>query len=111
MINEETIVKSFQLAKKDIFNLYEHFNAMKSEVEMLKIKNQQLALEVAQFKPVVKNVKQVANKQYIASKSGKKVHQANCLFARNISKENKIIFRTKTNALNEGYNLCSCLAY
>ena len=103
---ENKVQKSFELARKDVYKLYEHFNLMRNEIEELKKTNKEILLTMAKGKST-----SAIKKQYVVSKQGSKVHQANCLFARNISKKNKIIFSTKTKALNAGYKLCSCLAY
>ncbi len=115
-ISVENVRSSFQLAKKDIYVLYKHVNIVKKEIEELKRANTHLTKQLLS-KPIKKSTKKVVRstkrttKTYVASKTGKKVHQANCLFARNIKKGNRVLFRTKTKALNENYKLCSCLAY
>jgi hypothetical protein len=58
---------------------------------------------------VVKTVVKRPKKVYIASINGKIVHEKNCPFARNIKKDSRIVFRSKTKAFNEGYNPCSCI--
>lgn len=90
---ETNVINSFDLAKKDIYALHQHIKVLWQEVEQLKTQ------------------KNVTNYTYVASKKGKKAHQANCLFARKINKENKLVFGTKTEALNDGFKLCSCLSY
>lgn len=69
------VQKSFDLAKKDVYKLYEHFNCMKSEMEELRKNNSQMMLAIARSKAAAVPV----NKQYVASQQGRKVHQANCL--------------------------------
>ncbi|PIN73614.1 hypothetical protein COV20_05310 [Candidatus Woesearchaeota archaeon CG10_big_fil_rev_8_21_14_0_10_45_16] len=95
--NMENVQRSFQLAKSDIYALYEHVKVLRAEVDYLK----QLNMKSSQPAAV--------EKQFVASETGKKVHQANCLHAQKIKK--RVIFKTKTLALNKGYKLCSCLAY
>ena len=63
---------------------------------------------------VVKVVKKVVKskpkrKIFLASKTGKSFHTKNCPFAQNIRPKSKIIFKTKTKALNEGYKPCDCI--
>ena len=108
---EQNIVTSFNLAKQDIYNLYEHVKSLTTQIEDLKKENSYLysQIKLLDKKKPVKTQK--VNKKYIASKSGKKLHNANCLHARNIKKTNKLIFNNKTEALTDGYKLCSCLAY
>jgi regulator of replication initiation timing len=106
---EQNIVNSFNLAKKDINSLYEHVKVLHQSVEELQKENSFLYLQIKNM--TKKKVKVQKNKKYISSKTGKKLHQANCLHARNIKKTNRVIFNNKTEALNQNYKLCSCLAY
>jgi methylphosphotriester-DNA--protein-cysteine methyltransferase len=55
-----------------------------------------------------KSVKKAKHTHYLASKTGKTFHVKNCPFAKNIRPKSKIIFKTKTKALNKGYKPCKC---
>jgi hypothetical protein len=59
-------------------------------------------------KPKVQ-VKKVKQKKYIASKTGKKFHLKNCVFAKNIKPKSMIKYSTKEAYLNNGYKPCDCL--
>jgi len=58
---------------------------------------------------IVKTVVKKPKKTYIASKEGEIIHEKNCPFAKNIMPKSKIVFKSKTKALNEGYKACSCI--
>lgn len=59
---------------------------------------------------VVKKVAaQRAKTYFVASKTGMKLHDKHCPFAKNIHPKSKIIFHTKNSALNKGFRLCDCL--
>ena len=50
-----------------------------------------------------------ASKVYLASKTGKSVHEKNCPFAKNIKPKSKLVFKSKSKALNAGYRPCDCM--
>ena len=108
---EQNIVNSFNLAKKDITALYEHVKVLHQSVEDLKKENSFLYSQIKTMTKKKVKVKVEKGKKYVASKTGKKLHQANCLHARNIKRTNKLVFNNKTEALNQNFKLCSCLAY
>jgi len=135
---EENIIHSFRLAKRDIIKLQndliklEHSHAnlvslladLKSNQDKLseevKKKNKHVTIvkkpivkKVVKKAPVKKVVKKATKKRtvnkYIAPKGGKRFHQPNCPFAQNIKPKNRIIFKSKTTALNEGFKPCNCV--
>jgi chromosome segregation ATPase len=66
----------------------------------------------------VRSVKVVAEKKangkhkkyiYVASKSGKKFHVKNCVFAQNIKPKSMVKFHSKDAMLNKGYKPCKCI--
>ncbi len=118
---ENNVIESFQLAKKDISILFDQVAKLRKELSQLNAARYELSLEVKKLSSKRKvsrkkvstktKSKPSVSKKYVASKKGKKVHNPNCFFASNIDKENRVVFNTKTKALNEGFRLCSCLAY
>ena len=123
---EQNVINSFQVVKGDMKRLFENTKFILEQIEELKRENKSLmeklsgekktqviTVEAPQQNKTVKRrvTKARQMKNFVASKDGKKVHSPNCMHAQNISKENKVIFTTKTKALNAGYKLCSCLAY
>jgi hypothetical protein len=61
-------------------------------------------------KTVIKKVvAQRAKTYFVASKTGMKLHDKHCPFAKNIHPKSRIIFHTKDSALNKGFRLCDCL--
>ena len=64
-------------------------------------------VKVVRTKPVVK--KTVVRKKYVSAKTGKNVHELNCIFARNIKPKNRIVFKTKARAFNQGFKACDCM--
>ena len=121
---EQNVINSFQLVKEDVRKLFENTKFILEQIEELREENKQLRMQAGKpvaakvitmqpAKPIktVRVTKARQMKNFVAAKNGKKVHSPNCLHAQNISKENRVIFTTKTKALNAGYKLCSCLAY
>ena len=109
---EQKIIDSFQLVKSDMKKLATSLSLVLDKVEKLDSENKKLNLVVSKVKPTVVVSRKTAakvSKKFVASKTGKKVHMANCMHARNIKK--RVIFKSKTDALNKGYKLCSCVAY
>ncbi len=105
---KEKLAISFQNVKTDVINIQTNINYILDRINHLEKENKQLHLLLVKNKPTTTKTK---NKTYVVSKTGKKLHVSNCLHAQNIKKENRKIFKNKTEALNKGYKLCSCLAY
>ena len=121
---EQNVITSFQMVKGDMKRLFENTKFILEQIEELKVENRKLREQMSkkgsvkvvkapvQKKTVTRRVTKARQmKNFVASKTGKKVHSPNCMHAQNISKSNKVIFTTKTKALHAGYKLCSCLAY
>tara|TARA_Y100000031_G_C8168993_1_gene360805 strand:- start:533 stop:853 length:321 start_codon:yes stop_codon:yes gene_type:complete len=102
---EQNVISSFQLARKDINELYENVKFILEQVAQLKQENDTLSKKLQ-----AKSTRTIA-KKYVVSKTGSKVHSPGCVFAKNIKQKNKKVYSTKTKALNEGFKLCNCLAY
>jgi len=66
-------------------------------------------IEKPKVRTVVKTVVKRPKKSYVASKGGNTLHEENCPFAKKIGEENKIYFRSKTKAFDEGYKACNCI--
>jgi phage-related protein len=130
---EENVMHSFKLAKRDIIRLQQDYtelsqtqerlmemlNNMSSNSLTVLHKIRELETRLAQkpavhTKTIVKRIVSKAaakhvKKTYVASKTGKSIHNKHCPFAQNIKPKSKIVFRTKAKALNKGYKLCDCL--
>ena len=123
---KQNIVNSFRLAKSDIIetkqDMIELSRTMESIIERLsELKKNQVRMiekiKVLENKASKKAVKKViirrntkkAHKIFIAPKEGKLFHLSNCPFAQNIKPKNKVIFKSKTKALNEGFKPCKCI--
>jgi hypothetical protein len=61
-------------------------------------------------KPVKVKVVRAKCKGFVAARGSLKVHKVNCPFAQNIKPKNKLKFKSRTKALNEGFKLCKCSA-
>ena len=116
---EINVMKSFQLAKRDMHTLFDHINVLYDEIKMLKSRNASLADKVAnlslqstrkQHARVVRRVTKTA-KRFVASKAGSKFHSTNCAFGKNMKPKNKQVFASKNTALNKGLKKCSCVAW
>jgi len=95
--NQERLMEWIQDTRDKENNLYHGFKDVKHKAEAaLKAK-----------KSAVSHKK--AAKRFVASKSGKTVHESNCPYAKNIKPKSKIIFHSKAKALNLGYKACECI--
>jgi len=119
---EENITRSFINAKNDIIQLQNTVSMLSEnqERQMEVIKDTQNKenelynkMKKAKTRTITKTVtrKVVAKKKqmFVGSKSGKKLHEVNCPFAKNIQPKTKVRFHSKAKALNEGFKLCECL--
>ena len=81
------------------------------ELEKLKKKIKALEKKAAKKKEkvIVRTNKKRAHKIFVAPKEGKVFHLSNCPFAQNIKPKNKVTFKSKTKALNEGFKPCKCI--
>lgn len=91
---------------------------MEIQQEIIKNKSSQKIIERIKEIPVMQKVSKevcppVKKKSvtYIASKTGKKFHLPNCIFAKNIKPSKKITFKTKDAMLNKGYKPCDCVKH
>ena len=50
-----------------------------------------------------------AKKTYVGAKTSMKLHSENCPFAKNINRENKVLFKSKVKPFGLGYDACDCL--
>ncbi len=128
---EENVVNSFRLAKSDIIKLQnkvirlsqaqerltEMLNALhKDEVKLYnrmkksKPKVAKKSKAKPKVKTVVKTITKRANKTYVAAKDGNKFHLDICPFAQNIKPKNRVKFKSRIKALNEGLKACKCVA-
>ncbi|MFA6461785.1 MAG: hypothetical protein WCV90_05940 [Candidatus Woesearchaeota archaeon] len=122
---EQNTKVSFRSAREDIYALYNEMNRLKTEMEGLSQKNNELSLQIkklnlelqiAKFRKqevkevvIEKIVKEDKKPEYVASMLADKVHDSKCVFAKNIKRINKIKFDSRLEALNNGYTVCSCL--
>jgi hypothetical protein len=95
-MNEQTVANSFQLAKNDIYALYEH----------VKVLHEQLA-DMKAHKCTCTTKKPA--KRLVGSKTGSKIHETTCLFAKKIKSANMIEFTSRKQATSKGYKPCSCV--
>jgi predicted nucleic acid-binding Zn-ribbon protein len=78
-------------------------------VAVLKNKKEAPQKVIIREKKVVANKTSPKKQHYVASKTGKKFHVGNCIFAQNIKPKSKIIYKSKITALNDGYKSCDCV--
>ncbi|MDD5086233.1 MAG: hypothetical protein PHV16_00610 [Candidatus Nanoarchaeia archaeon] len=123
---KENLVNSFRLAKTDIIetkqdvisisrtqeSIIETISQIKEEqarlVEKVKVLEKKAAEEKKE-KVVVKSNGKRAQKIFVAPKNGSLFHEKNCPFAQNIKPKNKLTFKSKVKALNEGFKPCKCI--
>lgn len=113
---EENIVNSFRLAKNDIIWLQEAMTVISQNQERImelmndtRDKENMLYQRMKVGKNIVIKRHPRTKKFFVASDKGKKIHESNCPFAKNIKPKRKIVFKSKTKALNQGFKPCECL--
>ena len=115
---ELNIVESFRRAKGDIINLQSQVVELSQKQEQLmqvlidtRDKNNSLYTRVKEIKDMRRAVKAVNRNthEFVASSEGKKFHITECPFAKNIKPKSRIVFKSKTKALNDGYKPCKCV--
>ena len=125
MVNEKNIINSFKLAKNDIMRIQDElFEISQKQNEIIKkinnlviskTKLEKKLEKVTKKKPktktrvITKTVTKKAKKRFVGSKTGKKFHNPHCPFAKNIKPKARVIFKSKTTALNKGYRPCNCV--
>jgi phage shock protein A len=114
----ENIMHSFKLVKSDILRLQDNYIELKNNEKKLAEKVARLEEKIKTLKnkkPATKTITKTvrtnnrAKKVFVASKTGKKFHMENCIFAQNIKPKTKKVFKSKVAALNEGYKACNCV--
>lgn len=113
-LHETVAVLSQKVA--DLTNALRH--TMEVQQELIRSKTSQKVVERIKEVPVVTEVIKEVNTPskkksvtYIASKTGKKFHLTNCVFAKNIKPNKKVTFKTKDAMLNKGYKPCDCIKH
>ncbi len=133
---EKNIMHSFKLVKKDIIQMQEKIimlsqaqerimemlNELKANDVTIYNKAKELKRDIEQNKKrlsskpttrtIIRTIKAPAKRkpvEFIASKQSHKFHRKSCPFAKNIKPKHKIIFKSKTKALNEGFKACKCI--
>lgn len=123
---ERNIMESFRLAKSDIIKLQnkiielgqtqkkiiESLDTLRAREALLSQKVREVSFRAVKKpvqKTIIRTVGKKVKKVYVGSKESKKFHVDNCPFAQNIKPKTKVVFESKTNALNEGYKPCHCI--
>ncbi|AJF61947.1 TPA: hypothetical protein HA239_02595 [Candidatus Woesearchaeota archaeon] len=120
---DSKIRHAFILAKRDIYDLRAAVKMQQEVIKKLSDSQKTLLARIEKLekaRTVVKTIKVAqpkvirtkvirAKKTYVGAKTTQKVHSMDCPFGKNIKPKNKVIFRTKTKAFNEGFSACDCL--
>jgi hypothetical protein len=80
----------------------------KLETELENLKSEKPKIKVVE-KIVKKTVSVPKKRSYVGAKSSMMLHDENCPFAKNIKRENKVLFKSKVKPFKLGYKACSCL--
>jgi hypothetical protein len=102
---EQNIINSFDRVRTDI-------DSLRSAIYELQRRNEELTARLDSKVPatvVVKECPPEAPKFFVASKQGKSAHEENCPFARNIKPDRKLVFDSKSAALEAGFKACECM--
>ncbi|MBW3020026.1 hypothetical protein KY334_01910 [Candidatus Woesearchaeota archaeon] len=113
---EKNVFYSFQKVKNDFLKcqndigiLTQNQNKIIEWMHMMKDREEKLMEEIKSLKEKLESKKVKSSKKIIASKTGKKAHNSDCVYAKKIKGNMKISFDTKTEAEKSGYKLCECL--
>lgn len=106
---ELNIIESFNLAKKDIRELARRIGELERVLDAV-VKIGEKPKVITQTRVVRKIVRQKPSPvKYVASRNGLRYHAQNCVFAKNINTENRIVSRTKASLKSKGYSACDCV--
>jgi uncharacterized phage infection (PIP) family protein YhgE len=111
------ILKRLETSDK---KLYDQISNVAKKATRLDTTNKQLRKKIDQVnkkrskktKVITRTIKKTAKrvpKNYVSTKTGKKFHIKQCPFAQNITPKNKLIFKSKIKALNQGLRPCKCV--
>lgn len=110
------IIHSFRLAKTDIIKVQHEIIELRKLYEVMLRRMTNLEVENINQLNMINNLqvtkvipKTHTVKTYIGSKNSTKFHTLNCPYGQNIKPKTKIMFKTKTDALNTNYKPCSCI--
>ena len=129
---EKNVIQSFQMAKHDISDMQiriaglsqaqEHIveliDKLNAHETMLYERLKEISMRGAQKidKPVIVTQAKIPTlavskktTEFVATKGGKNFHTENCPFAQNIKPKNKVRFKSRTKALNQGFKACNCV--
>lgn len=105
---------AFDKVKRELFFLAENVNRIdsqnKSELNELRREIEILKLKVISVNTVKKEIIHEENHFLVGNLESKKLHYSNCPYAHKMSKENVKTFNSIKEALDEGYERCSCLS-
>jgi regulator of replication initiation timing len=126
---ENNVIRSFELVRKDVMSLQSQINALGEAqdkvldlIRQLRLYENELQARVSKLessreeKPQKHSEAMTARvtakrlpKHYVGTKSGKLFHIENCPFAQNIKPMNRVKFKSKVKALNQGLKPCKCV--
>lgn len=106
---------AFDKVKREMFFLAEKVgrldNQTKKDTDELKRELEILKLKIKSLEGVKKIDSSHEEQHFLVGNSqSKKVHYSNCPYALKISKENLVTFNNVKNALDQGYDRCTCLS-
>jgi hypothetical protein len=107
------ILKRLEITDKKLYDQIKNIEKKATKIgkidKQLRNKIEQINKKVSKKTKVT--IKKTSKKvlTYISTKDGKKFHIKQCPFAQNITPKNKLIFKTKTKALNQGLKPCKCV--
>lgn len=101
-----------ELQKEAIIKLNENQSKLVAKIKFMESRpvEKPKTVTVTKTKVVKQVVKVAARKNYVGAITSMKVHSENCPFAKNINKENRVVFKSKIKPFNLGYKACKCLA-
>ena len=109
--NQEKLLRQLGDTREKEISLYYHMKDLKAEKNVERnrmIVSRPIIKKINKIVKIKVNAKRV-RKRFVASKTSRKFHALNCIFAKNIKPKSKIIFKSKNRALNKGLKACDCV--
>jgi len=120
---DHVLRETFRKIKRDMLEVLSGISQLRDDIAGLKAADLELSEQLIDLNARLNEVKGLAGSRtnkvkivrgksssFVAAKGGKKFHRPSCPFAKNILPKQKVTFKTKDAALNNGYKECRCLA-
>lgn len=111
-VMESNLVESFNKVKLDVNTLSSFAEEHRGMVKTLHSNQRKLLEKIQALEAELVKKKPIPNANgntYVGAATSMVLHHTVCPYSKNIKPKNKVIFKTKRKAKNQGYRLCDCL--